>query len=74
MSGMNAKFSQKMAREAPNATEGTIIGMLTSTSKTAEGPFPIFLRAIIIAIGKPITTFSNVTTIPTKYERAMLCQ
>ena len=75
ISGMKAKFSfQKMARETPKAIDGTISGMLTSTSKIAEGKVPNFLLATIIAIGRPIITFKTVTTAPRRYERMRLCQ
>jgi len=75
ISGMKAKFSfQKIASETPKAIDGTISGMLTSTSNIADGKVPNFLLATIIAIGKPIITFKTVTTAPRKYERMRLCQ
>ena len=73
-SGMNVKLFQKIASEIPKAMDGTINGMLTSTSKTAEGKVPSFFLATRIAMGKPITMFKTVTTTPRKYDRMRLCQ
>jgi len=75
ISGMKVKVSfQKNLRETPKAIDGTISGMLTSTSKIAEGIVPNFFLATIIAIGRPIMTFKTVTTAPRRYERMRLCQ
>jgi len=74
-SGMKAQVSfQKNLREAPKATEGTIIGMSTSTFKADEKEVPSLFLATTIAIGKPTKTFKTVTIAPREYERIRLCQ
>ncbi len=65
-SGTKAKFFQNMASETPKAMDGTISGMFTRTSKTADGNGPSFLLAITIATGNPSTISKIVATAPTK--------
>ena len=66
ISGMNAKVFQKMLNEIPRAIDGTIKGMLTSTSKIDESAVPSLLLAIRTAIGKPAITFNKVAIAPTE--------
>jgi hypothetical protein len=74
-SGMKGKLCfQKNPREAPSAIDGTISGMLTRISTVAEGVFPIFRRAIRMAMGKPMMKPSTVTIAPREYESNRLCQ
>ena len=71
---MKAKLLQKNRIEAPRATDGTINGTLTSTSRIVEGVFPALLRAMSTAIGNPTNVFSNVAKAATKYDRSRLPQ
>ena len=74
ISGMNAKFLQKMLIEAPKAIDGTIIGTLDNTSRVVEAAVPHRFLAIRTAIGKLAKTFNAVTIAPTKYDNRRLCQ
>lgn len=71
---MKAKFFQKMLMEAPNAIEGTIMGMLDNTSRAVEGPFPHRFLEMRTAIGKLAKTFSIVAVVATTYDKIRLCQ
>ncbi len=63
-----------MLSEIPKAIDGTIKGMLTSTSKIDENVVPSLLLAMRTAIGKPAIVFNKVAIAPTKYDRMRLCQ
>jgi len=72
---MNGKLSfQKNFSETPRAIDGTINGMFTRMSSSAEKEFPSFLRAISIAMGRPIMKPRTVTIAPRPYESRRLCQ
>lgn len=74
ISGIAVKFFQKMLRETPKAIDGTIKGILTSTSKIDENTVPSLFLAMRIAIGKPIIVFIRVAIAPTEYDKMRLCQ
>ena len=65
---------QKNFNETPKAMDGTIIGMLISVSRIAEGHLPNVLRAISIAIGMPRIIPKTVTIAAKPYDRSRLCQ
>lgn len=74
ISGMKAKFRQKMLIEAPKAMDGTIMGIFENTSKVVEAVAPQRFLAMRTAIGRLARIFNTVTIAPTRYERRRLCQ
>jgi len=65
ISGIKGKLPfQKKLSETPSAIDGTISGMFTRMSRTAEVDLPSFLLAIKIAIGKPMKKPRTVTIAP----------
>ena len=75
ISGMKVKLVfQKLPSEMPRAIDGTIRGILTSTSRTVETNPPNFFLAMRIAIGKPMMMLITVTIPPRRYDNTRLCQ
>ncbi len=74
ISGMKEKLLQKNAIEAPKATDGTIRGIFTKTSRIVEVFFPARLRAMSTAMGKPKIVFIKVARPATNYDSSKLPQ